>query len=146
MVDRIYTPKILIVEDNRVNQLLMKKIINRLQCEYYIAENGLEAINALENDTFSLIFMDCSMPILDGWEATQKIRNSNKPYSLIPIIAVTANTTELDKQKCITSGMDDFIPKPVNPTAIRAIIDNVLLKTNTALIMQQSDTQLKLLL
>jgi CheY-like chemotaxis protein len=146
MVDRIYTPKILIVEDNKVNQLLMKKIINRLQCEYYIAENGLEAINALENDTFSLIFMDCSMPILDGWEATQKIRNSNKPYSLIPIIAVTANTTELDKQKCITSGMDDFIPKPVNPTAIRAIIDNVLLKTNTALIMQQSDTQLKLLL
>lgn len=107
--------RILVVEDNKANQFVMQKILQKLKCEFRIAENGKEAIEILdeENGNFSMIFMDCQMPVLDGIEATKIIRRSEKDYSHIPIVALTASAVEGDEQTCRAAGMDDYLSKPV---------------------------------
>ena len=114
--------KILVVEDNKANQFVMKKILQNIGCPMRIAENGREAINALDEESFDLIFMDCQMPVLDGIEATKIIRKSNKDYSSIPIIALTASAIEGDEKTCRDAGMDAYLAKPVRIQQIKNII------------------------
>lgn len=106
---------ILIVDDNPVNRNVLTAITRRLGFETKQAANGQEALNVYAAHDIALIFMDCQMPVLNGFEATQAIRKLNK---LVPIIAVTANTTDDDIQKCLICGMDDFIAKPITPNKI----------------------------
>ena len=114
--------KILVVEDNKANQFVMKKILTKIGVNFRIAENGREAINALDEESFYLIFMDCQMPVLDGIEATKIIRASGKAYSQIPIIALTASAVEGDEQTCRNAGMDAYLAKPVRIQQITNII------------------------
>lgn len=106
--------KVLIVEDNLINQKVLKKLLDKINIPSDIANNGLEAVSLFEKNDYDIIFMDLHMPEMDGFEATKKIHSLAK-YKLrnIPIIAVTASAFDEDKTKAIANGMDDFITKPI---------------------------------
>jgi len=109
--------RILLVEDNVINQQVAKGVLARFDLKADIAANGQEAITALSKINYDLVFMDCQMPVMDGYKATQEIRNSqsNVLNHKIPIIAMTANAMQGDKEECLCAGMDDYLAKPVNP-------------------------------
>lgn len=102
---------LLVAEDNRVNQILIKKLLDKMGCSYDIASDGEQAIKLL-SDKHQAILMDCLMPNLDGFEATQKIKASGK-FEQLPIIAVTANSMPEDRQKCFNAGMTGYVSKPI---------------------------------
>ncbi|MFY8298993.1 two-component regulator propeller domain-containing protein [Pseudoalteromonas sp. SS15] len=110
---------LLLVEDNKVNQLVALKVLSNIGIKTEVAENGLQAIEKLsasnESQPFTLILMDCQMPEMDGYQATQAIRLGEAGDSniAIPIIAMTANAMQGDKQKCLDAGMSDYITKPI---------------------------------
>lgn len=120
---------ILIVEDNPVNLLVERKFSEKYGLKVITATNGEEAIVALENNHVDIVLMDCQMPIMDGFEATRIIRQSRDEIRKTPIIAVTANSTTLDRTMCEEAGMDDYIPKPID-------FDELTLKLNHWLIDQ----------
>jgi PAS domain S-box-containing protein len=106
---------ILLAEDNQINQAVASHILEQLHCQVEVVENGQEAVDILQNKHFDIVFMDCQMPILDGYSATRTIRNFEKSIDQhIPIIAMTAHAIEGDREKCIDSGMDDYISKPID--------------------------------
>lgn len=108
--------RILMAEDNRINAEFTKEMLEKLKCEVVTAKNGIEAIEILKNDVkFDLIFMDCQMPVMDGFKATENIINYEKENNRkhIPIIALTANAMKGDGEKCLEVGMDDYLAKPV---------------------------------
>ncbi|QBG49211.1 transporter substrate-binding domain-containing protein [Verrucomicrobia bacterium S94] len=106
--------KILLAEDNLVNQKVASAILRKAGCEVDTADNGQDAIQRVQIRMYDVILMDCQMPVMDGFEATSIIRGMKKPLSDIPIIAITAHAMKDDKQKCIDGGMNDYISKPVN--------------------------------
>ena len=110
--------KVLLVEDNRVNQMVAKGVLNKLAMACEIAINGQDALDKLSapDSAFTLVLMDCQMPIMDGYQATQEIRlgNGGVDNSRIPIVAMTANAMQGDREKCIASGMDDYLSKPID--------------------------------
>ncbi len=114
-------PRILLVEDNPVNQDVAKMMLSDTGLVVDVVGNGLEALSALkgarENDHYSLVLMDCQMPEMDGYEATRQIRAgaSGSGYSEIPIVAMTANAMKGDRDKCFDAGMSDYISKPIDP-------------------------------
>jgi len=108
--------KILVVEDNIINQRIALKFLNLWQAETQIANNGKEALEILENNDFDLILMDLQMPVMDGYTTTKKIRNSdNKKIRNIPIIALTASVMLDVKNKVEHSGMNSHVSKPFKP-------------------------------
>jgi PAS domain S-box-containing protein len=109
------TPRILLVEDNQVNQNLMDKLLTKVGCEVCLACNGKDAVEAFKKSSFDLVFMDVQMPLMDGFEATAKIRklDSLKGGAPIPVVAMTAHALRGDKEKCLASGMNDYLSKPV---------------------------------
>ena len=115
----------LIVEDNKVNMLLLKTIIKNLYGTAYIyeCENGYEAVNQFESINPDLIFMDIQMPIMNGYETTKAIRNTITGKD-IPIIAVTAGAEKDERNKCLSAGMDDYISKPI----IKGTVEEALSK------------------
>ncbi len=114
--------KVLLVEDNPVNQIVATKMLEKVGLQFEVANNGQEAVNKLtvEHD-FDLVLMDCQMPVMDGYAATQALREyeSEKNISHLPVVAMTANAMEGDKDKCLAAGMDDYISKPVNQQALK---------------------------
>ena len=114
--------KVLAAEDNKVNQLVLQKVLTKLSFEFKIVSNGQEAIDSLDKEDFDIILMDQHMPIMDGVEATKIIRNSDKKYSKIPIIALTASTLKEDMDECINSGMNTFVVKPVSMEGLQRVI------------------------
>lgn len=115
-VDDISGTQVLVVEDNHVNQFVMSKMLTKLKCKFQIADNGLQALEKLENsdEKFNLVFMDCQMPVMDGLEATKRIRAADgKAYQAVPIIALTASAIEGDEEKCEGAGMNGYLAKPV---------------------------------
>lgn len=112
-----YVRQILIVEDMETNLLTAKALIGKLGYKTDIAKNGVEAVNKHKQNPYDLILMDCQMPVMDGFEATRRIRENEKILKMdhIPIIAMTGNAFEKDRKKCFEAGMDDFISKPVEP-------------------------------
>jgi signal transduction histidine kinase len=102
---------ILLVEDNKVNQLVAKTILAKLGYRVTIANDGKEAIERISHEDFSIVLMDCHMPVLDGYEATREIRKQER-FQHLPIIAVTANVMEGDREKCMACGMNDYLSKP----------------------------------
>ena len=108
--------RILVAEDNGINQIIAIKMLEKMGFTADIVANGHEVLHALESNPYDLILMDCQMPEMDGYEATRVIRSSlESTYSQIPIIAMTANAMRGDAEKCLASGMSDYISKPVKP-------------------------------
>jgi len=115
-----FKARVLVVEDNAINQKVAQGLLKKFGVQVDLAANGEEAVNSLENLPFDLVFMDCQMPIMDGYDATRQIRlpESKVLNRDIPIIAMTANSMKGDREKCLSVGMDDFISKPVNPVKV----------------------------
>jgi PAS domain S-box-containing protein len=137
--------RILVVEDNSVNQRVAIRMLERLGYRADAVGNGFEAVDAITHIPYTAIFMDCQMPEMDGFEATRRIRqqeagsgpreeesglnpqpsSSHPPLRHIPIIAMTANALEGDRERCLAAGMDDYLPKPVKSEDLRAVLQRV---------------------
>ena len=112
--------RVLVVEDNPVNQAVVKKMLEKAGLSPETADDGVEALAAIERETFDIVLMDCQMPRLDGYETTQSIRQREQLKGLlhIPIIAMTAYAMTGDRERCLAAGMDDYLAKPVNPSVL----------------------------
>ena len=112
--------RVLVAEDNRTNQMVAAGMLAMNGCECAFAANGREAVEATRRGHFDLILMDCSMPEMDGYEATAHIRNFEEPLGRrTPIVAMTANTQQGDAEKCLAAGMDDYLAKPITLVELR---------------------------
>ncbi|MBX7219005.1 MAG: response regulator [Blastocatellia bacterium] len=110
--------RVLLVEDSDINQAVAKGMLERLGCQVEVASNGLKALNLLQSTSFDLIFMDCQMPVMDGFETTGTIRERETGTDRhIPIVALTASAMPGDREQCLAAGMDDYISKPFKPEA-----------------------------
>ncbi len=105
--------RVLVAEDNFVNQKLARAMLLKLGCEVDLVGNGAEAVAALQSKTYDLVLMDCQMPVMDGFEATQAIRKSGRDWANIPVIALTADAMTGSQARCLDAGMNDFLSKPV---------------------------------
>lgn len=114
-------PRLLIVDDNRVNRRVLRHILERLRWEVFEAENGQEAVSRVQERSFAAIFMDCAMPVMDGFEATREIRRLVGQATRI--IATTAYVTDDDRARCFAAGMNDFLPKPVKGAIIAQALE-----------------------
>ena len=110
--------RILVVEDNEINRLLVMALLEDTKSWIDIANDGMEAVQAFEPEKYDLILMDCQMPRMSGYEATEEIRKLEMGESHVPIIALTAHVLPEEKEKCIASGMDDYLPKPIDRDAL----------------------------
>lgn len=115
--------KILVAEDNPINQKLLLRVLKQLGFSADMANNGVEVLKAVETSRYDLVFMDVHMPEMDGLEATRRIVNSTKSEDRPFIIAVTADAMQGDRDKCIEAGMDDYISKPIRITDIHDVLD-----------------------
>jgi signal transduction histidine kinase/CheY-like chemotaxis protein len=119
-----HRPRILVVEDNDVNQLVSKAMLEYLQCEVTMAGNGAEAVDSFISRSFDLILMDCNMPVMDGFEATRRIRALEQQKNLppVPIVALTAHVLDHIKQECFAAGMDGHLSKPFDVAQLDKIL------------------------
>jgi CheY-like chemotaxis protein len=111
--------RVLIVEDNALNQLVAEGVVTKLGYQVDIVANGAEALDAISAARYAAVLMDCHMPVMDGFAATEEIRRREGGGDRIPIIAMTAGAMAEDREHCLAIGMDDYVSKPVNVGAIR---------------------------
>lgn len=119
---------ILVVDDNANNQLVTRVALEHFGYKAHIVDNGEEALKAYTSNFYDLILMDCRMPILDGYEATEAIREAERCRKLprTPIVALTACALEGDREKCLAVGMDDYFTKPISLDGLKVILDRWL--------------------
>jgi CheY-like chemotaxis protein len=115
--------RLLVVEDNEVNQLVAKSMAEKLGYDVDIAVNGAEAVEATERIEYAAVLMDCHMPVMDGFAATRSIRARGGEAGSLPIIAMTAGVLDEDRERCSAAGMDDYLSKPVNMAELEAALD-----------------------
>ena len=118
--------RILVAEDNTVNQRLVLKILEKLGYPADAVANGLEAVEAAVGGRYSAILMDCQMPEMDGYEATHEIRRRQGGDHHTPIVALTANAMQGDRERCLDAGMDDYVSKPISPLALAAALERCI--------------------
>lgn len=123
--------RVLLVEDNPVNQLVAKGMLGKLGCEVIVAAHGAEALDQLEYHEFDLVLMDCNMPVMDGYEASRQIRQSGR-WPNLPIVALTANAMSEERERCRAAGMSDYLAKPFRREELAALLDQWI-PTTTAL-------------
>lgn len=123
--------RILVVEDYLINQELTKELLEILGCTVDVASTGHEALELVEKQRYDLIFMDIQMPKMDGYETTKEIRQLEKGSHHTPIVALTANALQGDREKCINAGMDDYISKPFRSSDLERVLSQWLEKTKT---------------
>jgi signal transduction histidine kinase/CheY-like chemotaxis protein len=119
--------RVLVADDNSVNQKIAKRLLEKLGCQVDLASNGVEAVDMWQQFPYRMVFMDCQMPEMDGYEATSEIRrreSAQRQPKRTPIVALTANTMAGDREKCLGAGMDDFIAKPIRPEEIRRVLQS----------------------
>jgi CheY-like chemotaxis protein len=116
--------RVLVAEDNSVNQLVAVRLLERLGCRVDVAANGAEAVQMATRLPYSLTFMDCHMPEMDGFEATVEIRRRENELgrTAMPIVALTASVLQEDRDRCVSSGMDDIIGKPIQPAELARVL------------------------
>ena len=114
--------RVLLVEDNPVNQLVAKGMLGKLGCEVIVAAHGVEALDQLESSAFDLVLMDCNMPVMDGYEASRQIRRSGR-WPQLPIVALTANAMSEERERCRAAGMNDYLAKPFRREELAALLD-----------------------
>ncbi|PLA75323.1 hypothetical protein CYQ88_01790 [Hydrogenovibrio sp. SC-1] len=111
---QIPAARVLVVEDNIINQKLATALLNKMAIRCDLANNGVEALQQLEEKPYDLVFMDCQMPVMDGYQATRELRSSDSINAKTPVIALTANAMKGDQQACLDAGMDDYLAKPID--------------------------------
>ncbi len=121
--------KILVAEDNSFNQKLLSNFLDSFKCEYKMVENGEELLEEWVKEHWDIILMDCQMPVMDGYEATKLLRSEEVIKGIpmefgIPIIALTANVMEKDREKCLEAGMNDYLAKPFKKHELAGILKN----------------------
>ena len=123
-----FQAQVLVVEDNATNQIVARSVLEKFGIHIDIASNGEEALNRLAQHSYDLVFMDCHMPVMDGFTATQQIRDpqSRVKDHAIPVVAMTANAMQGDRERCIDAGMDDYITKPVDVTKLCRVLQQWL--------------------
>jgi CheY-like chemotaxis protein/HPt (histidine-containing phosphotransfer) domain-containing protein len=136
--------RILVVEDNKVNQKVILSQLAKFQLKPHLANNGQAALELLERQTYDLVLMDCQMPIMDGYEATRTLREreitagGNSPT---PIAALTAHASAEEREKCLSAGMDDYLSKPVSRAALAAVLERWLGMPCAAPILDDNATE-----
>jgi PAS domain S-box-containing protein len=120
------TVRVLLAEDNLVNQRVAERMLAKLGIEVDVAASGLEVLDALLGVSFDLVLMDCQMPEMDGFEASRRIRARERGSRRLPIVAMTANAMVGDRERCLEAGMDDYIPKPVRMDDLRRALSRWL--------------------
>jgi CheY-like chemotaxis protein/HPt (histidine-containing phosphotransfer) domain-containing protein len=131
-VKRAKRLRILVAEDNVVNQKVVARMIEKLGYAADIVGNGIEAVNAVSQLPYDIVLMDCQMPEMDGFEATCQIRTMEGLLGHPHIVAMTANALQGDKEKCLAAGMDDYIAKPIRQDELTGAIDRCLSRTKVA--------------
>jgi signal transduction histidine kinase/CheY-like chemotaxis protein len=122
--------RILVVEDNAVNQEVTKEMLAIMGCRVEMAKDGGEAVDAVREKAYDLVLMDCQMPVMDGFEATSVIRRietRDRSKTRLPIVALTADAVEGDRERCLAAGMDDYLAKPFTQDELRSILEKWLL-------------------
>ncbi|MCP9446123.1 MAG: ATP-binding protein [Nitrospira sp.] len=127
--------RVLVVDDNEINQVVACKFLQKLGCQVEVARNGSDAIESLSRTTYDAVLMDCEMPVMDGYEAVRCIRKKEEEQRSprLPIIAMTGNASVEDAQRCKEAGMDKVITKPVSLISLRAALNDLLCTTRTGL-------------
>ncbi len=115
--------RVLLVEDNPVNQLVAKGMLVKLGCQVLLATQGAEALAQLEQETVDMVLMDCNMPVMDGYEATRRIRQDGR-WPALPIVALTANAMPEERERCRAAGMNDYLAKPFRREELLALVDH----------------------
>jgi len=125
--------RLLLVEDNPVNQRVAQRVLQKLAAEVTLANNGAEALERIAESSFDAVLMDCQMPVMDGFTATRRIRDTERATGLkrLPIIALTANVMSEDRENCIAAGMDAHLGKPIEPSQLIECLGRYL-KADTA--------------
>ncbi|HYJ11058.1 MAG TPA: ATP-binding protein [Polyangiaceae bacterium] len=123
------TRKILVAEDNPINQEVIREVLAELGYEACVVENGLQALTALEQESFPVVLMDCQMPELDGYGAAREVRRREAQDRHIPLIAVTAHAFEGEREKALAAGMDDYVTKPISAAVLGEVIQRWWPKT-----------------
>jgi CheY-like chemotaxis protein len=118
---------VLLVEDNPVNQKVARYLLARAGCRVDLAENGRDAIAMVGRTAYDIVFMDCLMPEMDGYEATAEIRRNEAAGSRVRVVAMTANALRGDRERCLAAGMDDYLAKPLDPQELSAALDRAAL-------------------
>jgi CheY-like chemotaxis protein len=118
---------IMVVEDEPINMMLITEVLNKMGFEVIGANNGKHALEILPRHEPELIFMDVNMPEMDGYTATRQIRTMEEPYRSIPVIALTADAMQGDKEKCMEAGMTDYLSKPFRLEEIEAVLKKRML-------------------
>lgn len=114
--------RVLVVEDYLVNQELTRELLEIMGCVVDVADGGQEALDLIAKTHYDLIFMDIQMPKMDGYETTRAIRRLEAGKKHTPIVALTANALQGDKEKCLSAGMDDYISKPFRSSDLEAML------------------------
>ncbi len=117
-----YRLRVLVAEDNPINQKVATSMLHKIGCDADVAGNGQEALDLLRAQSYDMVLMDCQMPMMDGFEATTAIRSGETGGTRVPIVAMTAHAMPSDRERCLAAGMNDFLTKPISVEQLRAMI------------------------
>jgi two-component system, sensor histidine kinase and response regulator len=119
---RVTRDRVLVVEDNVLNQVVAVGILNRLGCDADVVDNGRDAVAAATGSAYGVVLMDCRLPGLDGYQAAAEIRRREGAGRRVPIVAMTASASQQDRERCLAAGMDDYVAKPVLVGDVDAVL------------------------
>ncbi|MET0534351.1 MAG: response regulator [Steroidobacter sp.] len=140
-VKRAYTGRVLLVEDNAINQRVARRFLERLGCEVQVVGDGQQAVDAFQRNSYGFILMDMQMPVMDGIEATQRIREIEAGTRHTPIVALTANAMMGTLERCLGAGMDDYLTKPLDISRLQDVLDRFMEAAPNALRKREEDQQ-----
>jgi CheY-like chemotaxis protein len=117
-----YAPRVLVAEDNIVNQRIASRLLQNLGCKVDVVANGKEAVEMIAGIDYDMVLMDVHMPEMDGFAATGEVRRSGGAHTGVPIVAMTANAMAGDRERCLAAGMNDYVSKPVHPADLQRVL------------------------
>jgi CheY-like chemotaxis protein/HPt (histidine-containing phosphotransfer) domain-containing protein len=135
---RTYSGHVLLVEDNAINQRVARRFLERLGCEVQVVGDGQQAVDAFQRNAYGFILMDMQMPVMDGIEATQRIRELERGGRRTPIVALTANAMMGTLERCLEAGMDDYLTKPLDISRLQDVLDRFMNGSGDARRLQSS--------